>query len=243
VKIYIEKVYIIMGKKKRKNKNLAPRRKRMNRSGRLQSGKEWIKTFEGKNILKSYAKWYGVNNYCAMIELEMLGVKFSEKKKQQIQQSEADKVREQQLRKARRKQKERLEDFDYDSDETFAFIAGYTEGGIPFGITYDDILDEGDVELSFLVPNGGEDDVEDWIEFLLFKNESSSIKWENDHWYSETFDWEHYFGHQQAFHNQDELVYQLNRLNLLEQFQESRLNRELSTERLGKRSGQELTLS
>ena len=26
----------------------------------------------------------------------------------------------------------------YSSDETFAFIAGYTEGGVPYGITWDE---------------------------------------------------------------------------------------------------------
>lgn len=43
-------------------------------------------------------------------------------------------------RKSRRKnQREELELNLFESDETFAFIAGYTSGGVPFGITWEEM--------------------------------------------------------------------------------------------------------
>jgi hypothetical protein len=29
--------------------------------------------------------------------------------------------------------------FEFDSDENFAFIAGYTSGGLPYGITHEEM--------------------------------------------------------------------------------------------------------
>lgn len=49
--------------------NLGPRRKRMTREARLQSAKSWLKDYEGKNVIKSYGKWFAVDQICAMKEL------------------------------------------------------------------------------------------------------------------------------------------------------------------------------
>jgi len=38
----------------------------MNRQSRLQSAKQWILTYAGKNIIKGYRKWFGVNLQCAI---------------------------------------------------------------------------------------------------------------------------------------------------------------------------------
>ena len=34
-----------------------------------------------------------------------------------------------------------VEDFESDSDENFAIIAGYTSGGVPFGLTHDEMAE------------------------------------------------------------------------------------------------------
>ncbi|RBP03869.1 hypothetical protein [Rossellomorea aquimaris] len=39
-----------------------------------------------------------------------------------------------------KKKARKLED-SFDSDETLAFIAGYTDGGFPFGITHEEMED------------------------------------------------------------------------------------------------------
>jgi hypothetical protein len=41
---------------------------------------------------------------------------------------------------AEKKQREQeLEDFFSDSDEYFAYIVGYTSGGVPYGITWEEM--------------------------------------------------------------------------------------------------------
>lgn len=220
-----------MGKKKKKNKNLGPRSKRMNRKGRLQSGREWIKTYEGNHIIKGYAKWYGVTKLCAMIELEMLGLKFSEKKKAGIRRAEEDRIRQKQLRKERRKKREEQEFFDSDSDDVFAFIAGYTAWGFPYGITHEEMEGEDDWhDMSFLETNADELEFDDeqweepsedeWVEYLLNKRPTTPIKWENEHWYSDSYVWETYFGPNQPIEHQDKLVDELNRFDLLKQIRD-----------------------
>jgi hypothetical protein len=60
--------------RKRKKKQLGPRRKRMKRSARLRSAASWVKQYDGKNVLRGYCKYYGVDWRCAAIELKQLGV-------------------------------------------------------------------------------------------------------------------------------------------------------------------------
>lgn len=44
------------------------------------------------------------------------------------------------LKKSRRKKKqEEFEDRLFESDDTFAFIAGYTSGGAPYGVTWEEM--------------------------------------------------------------------------------------------------------
>jgi hypothetical protein len=62
-----------MGKRK-KNRNLGPRRKRMRRPARLMAAVTWRAGYGGKNIVHGYARWFGVDLICAITELRMLGV-------------------------------------------------------------------------------------------------------------------------------------------------------------------------
>ena len=115
-------------------KNTTPRRKRLKRKTRLESGKKWILSYTGKNIVKGYAKWYGIDLVCAIKELKLLGVKIDENYEEKVIESLK------QTALARQKIKENSdieskEEFDEFSDENFVFIAGYTSGGAPFGLT------------------------------------------------------------------------------------------------------------
>ena len=62
-----------MGKAKRK-KALPPRRLRMKQPARLQSAAHWIPTYQGKNVVRGYARWFGVDPGCALTELLLLDV-------------------------------------------------------------------------------------------------------------------------------------------------------------------------
>jgi hypothetical protein len=194
--------------KKKKNKYLGPKRKRMNRSQRLQSAVEWMKKYEGKNIVKSYSKWYGVNTFCAMTELEKLGMKFSEKRKTQLCQGEVDRGSQKQLRKMRR---EALREVNYDSDETFAFIAGYTDGGFPFGITYEEMEEYERKESGNAVS-------------ITYDSYDPLVERVGD-WFSETFEWEAYFGDFPLVKDQEQLIDALNKLESQLQIQKNSENK------------------
>lgn len=72
-----------MGKRK-KNRNLGPRRKRMRRPARLQAAVKWRAGYGDKNIVRGYARWFGVDLLCAIVELRMLGVTVDAEHEQQI---------------------------------------------------------------------------------------------------------------------------------------------------------------
>jgi hypothetical protein len=63
-----------MGKRKKKNRNLGPRRRRMRRPARLMAAVKWRSEYGGNNIVRGYARWFGVDPICAITELRMLGV-------------------------------------------------------------------------------------------------------------------------------------------------------------------------
>jgi hypothetical protein len=63
-----------MGKRKNKNRNLGPRRKRMRRPARLMAAVKWRSGYGGKHLVRGYARWFGVDLICAITELRMLGV-------------------------------------------------------------------------------------------------------------------------------------------------------------------------
>lgn len=143
-----------MPKKKRK-RVLPPRVKRMDRSARLQSARTWLKTYNGKNIAAGYRRHFSVDWVCASRELEILGVKIDAAYKDQILKSVEGHIAARQRRRSRRGE---THESPFDRDETFAYVAGFTEAGFPYGITWEgwaqlnqkDLLDpEGDSNTNF----------------------------------------------------------------------------------------------
>ena len=63
-------------RKKRASKKtgLPPRRLRMKRQGRLMAAASFLRKFSGKNVVRGYSRWFGVDLGCALKELQMLGV-------------------------------------------------------------------------------------------------------------------------------------------------------------------------
>jgi len=124
-----------MGKRKKRKNNSTPRRKRYKRKNRLEVAKRWIPTYEGKNIVKGYAKWFGVDKICAVTELEMLGYSFGDSYKHKLEEEQHQKTE----KKRKRKEKgEELEEPIFDHDEHFAMIVDYTPGGSPIGLTWEE---------------------------------------------------------------------------------------------------------
>ena len=112
--------------------------KTLHRNKRLKSAAEWVKTYSGKRIVHGYAKRYGVDKLCAVKELRLIGIEISEEYENQLRQS-IEALKKQRQFKKYKKEQELNSLSGFDSDENFAFIAGYTSGGFPYGITHEEM--------------------------------------------------------------------------------------------------------
>ncbi len=106
----------------------------MNHSARLQSARSWLKTYSGQNIVRGYRKHFGIDWVCAFKELEMLGVKIDDGYKNRLLKSLAGDVAARTRRKHRRKE---ASDGFPDQNETFAYVASYTEAVFAYGVTWE----------------------------------------------------------------------------------------------------------
>lgn len=104
------------------------------RAKRLKTARKWIASYRGKNLVRGYKKRFGVSGVCAVVELRMLGIDIPDTRLEQARRDEEDRAK----ANARRKEKWARSRTVCESDETFAIITGYTEGGAPYGVTWDE---------------------------------------------------------------------------------------------------------
>jgi hypothetical protein len=90
-------------------------------------------------IARSYRQRYGVDWSCAITELTSLGIAFDAKWREQLDRT-LEGARQAKARRRAEKEATRARTHTglVESDETFAFIAGYTEGGAAFGVTWEE---------------------------------------------------------------------------------------------------------
>jgi len=111
------------------------------RQRRLEQAEQWLKTYEGKNLVRGYRKKFNVNRLCALIELQVLGQPITDEA------IEAERLLEGQTQEVCARQKARAElarfvNASSVGDERFAYIAGYTSWGFPYGVTWDELEGE-----------------------------------------------------------------------------------------------------
>jgi hypothetical protein len=116
------------------------------RDKRLKSASEWVKTYSGKHMVQGYARRYRVDKLCAVRELRMIGIEVSEEYENQLIQS-IEVLQKQKLLRKENKDQELNSMSEFDSDENFAFIVGYTSGGFPYGITHEEMTEINENEL------------------------------------------------------------------------------------------------
>jgi len=54
-----------------------PKAHKYTKKKRLSKAKAWIEKYNGKKLYHGYAKHFGVNKLCAILELEMLGIEIN----------------------------------------------------------------------------------------------------------------------------------------------------------------------
>lgn len=125
-----------MGKKK-KSKSTKKQYWGLTKEERLEIARSWVSEYKGKNLVKDYSKKFRLNLKNSLKELTNFGFKISKEERKEIKR--LIKAQKQQ-KENKRREKEAHQPIElFESDETFAFIAGYTGGGIPFGITHEEM--------------------------------------------------------------------------------------------------------
>ena len=118
------------------------------RRERIKKAKVWFASQKFKNeddILPAYRKEFQVDRICAMRDLCGAGVLSA--KMQAVYEKKLSNRAEHFEQKRERKRKEKeyellKKELGYDpefQDETFAYIAGYTPGGAPYGVTWEEM--------------------------------------------------------------------------------------------------------
>lgn len=102
---------------------------------RLKKARQWILTYNGtpKHIAKYYRKRFHVDITTAISDLKAIGVEFTEEYLRAVKRSEEERIRQKHLKK-----QQLADNYDF-SDDRFAFIAGYTDGGAAYGITWEEL--------------------------------------------------------------------------------------------------------
>jgi hypothetical protein len=118
----------------------APRsqRRRAARRARLKVAREWLPSFKGKNLVKGYAKKFGVDLGCALNDLELLRVPLDPAYVERLRRRLQNKIH----RRCSPATSEVPEGYGIDRDDDFAFIAGFTSGGAPYGTTLEEVSEE-----------------------------------------------------------------------------------------------------
>ena len=124
---------------KRKNSSSIPGHKRMRRTDRLQAAKHWLPTYKGKSNVSGYARRFTVDLLCAVMELEMLGNQFKPEYIDQLKRTIAGQIEHKQQQKRKRLKEEEEMIASFESDDRFGYIAGYTSGGAPYGLTWEEM--------------------------------------------------------------------------------------------------------
>ena len=122
-----------MANKRKLNKEERKRR-------RLQKGKQWLLTYQGtpKHMVKHYRERFHVDSMTAVKDLQELGVNYTQEQLDNIKRAEEERLKQKRLQKEKKK-REKYETIYEDCDDRFAFIAGYTSGGAPYGTTWEEI--------------------------------------------------------------------------------------------------------
>jgi hypothetical protein len=119
---------------KRKNKK-APGQT-LKKESRIAKAKNWLPTYEGTKVVRAYRKKFHVDVGCAVRELQEIGYVFKPGYVDAVLASEAARIEKNREKKAIKQLTEEYIDWQ---DDRFYYIAGYTSGGAPYGVTWEEM--------------------------------------------------------------------------------------------------------
>lgn len=116
------------------------RKTRVPRRQRLREGRRRLKGYTGDRPIQTYARWFHLDLATALGDVRKMGVRIPAANLEQV--IETLRERSGSAPRPRGRKAEASpggESFGVDFDDNFAFIAGHTSGGAPFGVTWDEM--------------------------------------------------------------------------------------------------------
>ena len=119
--------------KKKKKKSGQPGHA-LKREPRLRKAQQWLAAYEGSEskIVRNYRDKFKVDIPTALRDLQDIGHVFAPEYLEAVMRGEEHRLRQ----KAMKKQAEQACDW---RDDRFYYIAGYTSGGAPYGVTWEEM--------------------------------------------------------------------------------------------------------
>lgn len=125
-------------------------KKAMKFAERKPKAEKWVAAYDGTlyggDIIKAYRKKFAVDRMKAVEELQLLGVSLA---KEQIDREKAAVKAYQEIQRAKRAKRKRIREqnkiqkdnpfFREEQDDIFYYIAAYTSGGAPYGVTWEEM--------------------------------------------------------------------------------------------------------
>ena len=105
------------------------------KESRIARARNWLPTYKGMKVVRAYRKKFCVDIICAVRELQEIGYEFKPGYVDCLLKSEAARIEQLKVKKA---DKRLAEEHNDEQDDTFYHIAGYTSGGAPFGLTWEE---------------------------------------------------------------------------------------------------------
>lgn len=132
-------------------------KKAMKFTERKAKAEKWAVEYDGTpyggDIIKAYRKKFAVDRMKAVAELQLLGISLTT---EQIDREKAAVKAYQELQRAKKAKRKRIREqknmekdnpvFYEEQDDTFYYIAGYTSGGAPYGVTWEEMGMQFDIE-------------------------------------------------------------------------------------------------
>ena len=117
--------------KKKKGRTRSQRRE-----SRLARAKNWLPTYEGTKVVRAYRDKFRVDTICAVRELQEIGYEFESGYVERLLAAESARISQKQKKKEEKLVSETYNEWQ---DDRFYFIAGYTSGGVPYGVTWEEM--------------------------------------------------------------------------------------------------------
>lgn len=116
----------------------------MSQAERFEKTRKWVEAYVGDNLLKDYRKKYATNLMQTIDDLQKLGVTVTPeqiaKEKQAVRAYQQQQRRKKVKRRARRRARQTESPlFHKEQSNTYFYIAGYTSGGAPYGVTWEEM--------------------------------------------------------------------------------------------------------